>query len=90
MDINSIADMDIQRDDGFWNKIATTTQALRDKTAKLQEAFAYTLENAGELIENLLILTFLYIGIFLIQVILLPIATFWLLFRRFHILYKTD
>jgi len=89
VDINSLADIDIQRDDGFWNKITTTTQALRDKTAKLQEAFAYTLENAGELIENLLNLTLLYIGIFLIQVILLPIAAFWLLMRSFRILYKS-
>jgi ABC-type multidrug transport system fused ATPase/permease subunit len=88
IDINTLADMNIQNDDGFWNKITTTTQSLRDKTTKLQEAFSYILENASQLIENLITLTFLYIGIFLIQVILLPIATFWLLLRSFYIFYK--
>ena len=42
------------------------------------------MSNAGRIIENLLQLTLLYTGIFLIQVIVLPVALFWLLARMIN------
>ena len=48
---------------------------------------AYTVANVGTIVDNLLKLTFLYVGIFLIQVILLPLGIFWLLVKTANALY---
>lgn len=87
LDINALADVKLQEEEGFWSKVTNTTQTIKEKTVAFQKAFVYALENAGSLIEHLLSLTFLYIGVFLIQVILFPLGIFWLFMRSFKLLY---
>jgi hypothetical protein len=87
LDINALADVKFQEEEGFWSKVTNTTQTIKEKTVAFQKAFVYALENAGSLIEHLLSLTFLYIGVFLIQVILFPLGIFWLFMRSFKLLY---
>jgi hypothetical protein len=48
-----------------------------------------TVTNAGDIIENLLKLTFLYVGVFLIQVIILPLLSFWFLVKTVNALFHT-
>jgi hypothetical protein len=43
----------------------------------------------GNIIENLITLTFLYVGIFLIQVIVLPLLSFWVLVKMVNSLFPT-
>ena len=45
---------------------------------ELKNALVSTVSNMGDIVENLLTLTFLYVGIFLIQVIVLPLTVFWI------------
>lgn len=71
----------VKEDSSFWSKVTNSTQLIQEKSAQFKQAFNYTLENAGNLIENLLNLTFLYIGVFLIQVILLPLFIFWIFYK---------
>ena len=47
------------------------------------------MENKGVIVENLLSLTFLYLGVFIIQVLVLPILIFWLLMRIVNSLFLT-
>jgi hypothetical protein len=46
------------------------------KTGQFKDAFFTTVSNAHRIIENLLELTFLSVGVFVIQVILLPLLSF--------------
>jgi hypothetical protein len=39
------------------------------------------MKNKGVIVENLLRLTFLYLGVFVIQVLVLPLLIFWFLMR---------
>lgn len=83
VDADKLSQMSVptQQNSSFWNKISNSTQLIQEKSAQFKEAFTYTLENAGNLIDNLLNLTFLYIGVFLIQVIFLPLFIFWIFWK---------
>lgn len=54
---------------------------LKRKSVEFRNAILYAVSNMGGIIENLLTLTFLYVGMFLIQVVILPLLSFWLLVK---------
>ena len=70
--------------------ILGTGSFLRKKTVELSEALTEIAENMGELIDNLLQLAFLYVGIFLIQVIILPLLAFYVLLKLSNALLATS
>ncbi|MBE0491206.1 MAG: hypothetical protein IBX44_03025 [Sulfurospirillum sp.] len=59
---------------------------LTKKATDLQDMIQYLTQNASNMIENLLTLTFLYASIFLVQVLLLPLFTFWILIKSLQII----
>ena len=63
---------------------------LQQKSSDLREALSEVSENIGGLTENLLQLAFLYLGIFLIQVIILPLAAFFVLAKTANALFGTN
>ncbi|TKB28358.1 hypothetical protein FCL47_02380 [Desulfopila sp. IMCC35006] len=64
---------------GFWATIGNSTAVIKKISADLKKSLETFVTNATEIIENLLKLTFLYVAIFLIQVIVLPVSIFWFL-----------
>jgi len=60
------------------------------KTIEFNNALVLTVSNMGEIVENLLKLTFLYVGIFLIQVIILPLLSFFFLLKIINALFNTN
>ncbi|MCI5223178.1 MAG: hypothetical protein D3924_11005 [Candidatus Electrothrix sp. AR4] len=54
-----------------------TAAFLKRKSSEFRDALAVAGNNMGEMIENLLRLTFLYVGILVIQVVLLPLLAFF-------------
>lgn len=64
-----------------------TAAFLQQKSAELREALTEVSKNMGSLTENLLQLAFLYLGIFLIQVIILPLAAFFVLAKTANALF---
>lgn len=74
--------------DGLLGTIENSTRLLAQKSTALKDALGSAVHNMGEMIENLLRLTFLYVGIFLIQVILLPILSFWFLVKIANTLFQ--
>uniref|UniRef100_UPI004055F244 hypothetical protein n=1 Tax=Candidatus Electronema sp. TaxID=2698783 RepID=UPI004055F244 len=67
-----------------------TAAFLKQKSAELREALTEVSKNIGSLTENLLQLAFLYLGIFLIQVIILPLAAFFVLAKTANALFGTN
>ncbi|WP_331774623.1 hypothetical protein [Sulfurospirillum sp. 1612] len=76
--------------EGLFSTFRTTSAFISEKTDAFKEIFINTVQNAGNIIDNLLTLSFLYMGIFFIQVIFLPILSFWLIFKTIRILNHRD
>ena len=76
--------------DGVLGTIENSTSFLKRKSIEFKHALVATVSNMGAIIENLLKLTFLYVGIFLIQVIILPLLSFWFLVKTVNTLFHTN
>ncbi len=76
---NKFGDIATPDTQGFWATIGNSTTVIKKISVDLKKSLETFVTNATEIIENLLKLTFLYVGIFLIQVIILPVSIFWLL-----------
>ncbi len=67
-----------------------TAALLSRKSTELREALVEVGKNMGDLTENLLQFAFLYLGIFLIQVIVLPFLAFFILAKTLNALFGTN
>jgi hypothetical protein len=73
--------------DGVRGTLQNSAAFLQRKATEFRQALVYTVANVGSIVDNLLKLTFLYAGIFVIQVLLLPLGVFWLLAKTAGALY---
>jgi hypothetical protein len=80
-DLDQLKDISLPEYDGLIGTIENSATYLRQKSIALKEAIQLTLDNRGVIIESLLGLTFLYVGVFVIQVLVLPVLIFWLLMK---------
>jgi hypothetical protein len=78
-ELDRLKDLSLPEIDGIMETIENSASFLKRKSLELRDAIVYTVNNMGSIIENLLNLMFLYVGIFLIQVIVLPLLSFWFL-----------
>lgn len=74
--------------DGLRGTVDNSVAFVKIKAVEFKEGLGALVVNAGNLVDNLIKLTFLYIGIFLVQVILLPLAVFWLMLKLLNLLFK--
>ena len=88
-DLNKLEDIDVPKIEGFMGTIGNSASYIKDKTVDFKNTVQVIMENKGVIIENLLRLTFLYLGIFIIQVLVLPLLIFWLLMRMVNSLFLT-
>ncbi len=89
-EIDKLTDFSLPDIDGVLGTVQNSASFLKKKSMEFKDALAATLRNMGDIIQNLLRLTFLYIGIFLIQVILLPLLVFWFLIKTVGSLFHTN
>ncbi len=87
----SSADLDKLKDfsmpvKGFFG----TAAFLKRKSGEFQDTLVVAGRNMGDMVENLLRLTFLYVGILLIQVIFLPLLVFFFLIKTVNALFVTN
>ncbi len=80
----------IDLDNGSLETIENSASYLKQKSIDFKKAVAITIENRDIIVENLLRLTFLYVGIFVIQVLVLPLLIFWVLVRIVNSLFHTS
>ncbi|MBN1830644.1 MAG: hypothetical protein JW896_00875 [Deltaproteobacteria bacterium] len=89
-ELDELKDLSLPETDGVLGTIENSASFLKQKTTGFKNALVATVTNAGDIIENLLKLTYLYVGIFLIQVIILPLLSFWFLVKTANALFHTN
>ena len=80
-ELDALADLSLPEVDGVLGTIENSTAFLKKKAADFKDVMVYTVDHMGRIIDSLLNLTFLYVGIFLLQVVVLPLLSFWVLVK---------
>ena len=88
--LDKLKDFSLPEINGVLKTVGNSASFLKQKSMEFKDAIVTTVSNSGNIIETLLKLTFLYVGIFLIQVIILPLLTFWLLVKTTNFLFFTQ
>jgi hypothetical protein len=86
-ELEKLAEVNLPEVDGVRGTLQNSAAFLQTKATEFRQALVYTVANVGSIVDNLLKLTFLYVGIFVIQVLLLPLGVFWLLTKTAGALY---
>ena len=76
-----LKDMRMPEIDGVLGTVKNGFKFVGEKTSDLKTALKEMIQNMESMISNLLKLSYLYVALFVIQVVLLPIGIFWLLLR---------
>lgn len=79
--IEELCNLSLPEVDGVMGTIENSASFLKEKSAAFRRALAVTSGNMEDLVQNLLNLAFLYVGFFVVQVVLLPLGFFWILYR---------
>ncbi len=88
--LDSIGTFNLPEIDGVLGTIKNSASLLIDKSREFQHALVKVVNNMTDIIANLVKLTTLYVGVFLIQVILLPLLIFFIFIKTTNSLFKTD
>jgi len=75
--------------DGVYGTLKNGFNIIESKSSELAGALAALVKNMNQIVNNLLRLTALYVTIFVVQVILLPISTYWCLAKITNALFGT-
>jgi hypothetical protein len=86
-ELQKLSEVNLPEVDGVRGTLKNSAAFLQRKAAEFREVLRYTVANVGSIVDNLLKLTLLYVGIFLIQVLLLPLGVLWLLAKTAAALY---
>ncbi|MFT7184645.1 MAG: hypothetical protein ACI84K_000011 [Pseudohongiellaceae bacterium] len=87
-ELDSLQEFSLPEVNGFFGTIENSAVFLKRKSNEFKAAVTAVLSRMGEKIDNLLTLTFLYVGVFLIQVIILPLLSFWFLMRLSNAIFQ--
>ncbi len=90
VELNKLKEFSLPKIDGVLGTIENSALFLKQKSVEFRDALMATVGKTGEIVESLLQLTFLYVGLFLIQVILLPLLSFWLLVKTANTVFHTN
>lgn len=89
-ELDKLMDFSLPETDGVLGTIKNSASFVKRKSLELKNSLVDTISDTGHIIENLLKLIFLYVGIFLIQVIALPIIVFWLFVKCANNVFDTN
>ncbi|MBN1905398.1 MAG: hypothetical protein JW927_09895 [Deltaproteobacteria bacterium] len=88
-EMERLKDMSMPEIDGVIETIKNGFDFVDRKTSDMGAALKTMINNMGSMVSNLLRLSYLYVAVFIIQVILLPLGIFWLLARITNTLFGT-
>jgi hypothetical protein len=86
-ELAKLSEVNLPEMDGVRGTLKNSAAFLQKKAIEFKNALIYTASNVGAIVDNLLKLTFLYLGIFVIQILLLPVGVFWLSVKTAGALY---
>jgi len=87
-ELDSLQEFSLPKVDGILGTIENSAAFLKQKSSEFKAAVMAMIDNMGTKIENLLKLTFLYVGVFLFQVIILPLLSFWFLMKSANAIFQ--
>lgn len=88
-ELERLKDMTMPAADGVLDTVKSGFNFVGEKTSDLGTALKAMINNMANMISNLVKLSYLYVAIFAVQVILLPLGVFWLLARLANALFGT-
>jgi hypothetical protein len=80
-ELDTFKDFRLPEANGFFGTAKNVSDSVADKSKDLAAALRALAQNMSAIIENLLKISSLYVALFLVQVILLPLLAFWLLVK---------
>lgn len=80
--------LSMPKSSGFLGIIKYSASSIKQKAIEFKDALNNILTSTGNIIENLLKLTILYVEMFLTQIIILPLLSFWLFVKLAKILFQ--
>ena len=86
-ELDRLKDVSLPEIDGLIGTLENSAAFIKQKSVELKNVLVSTTQDMGLIIENMLKLTFLYVGIFIIQVIVLPLLSFWLLVKLANLIF---
>lgn len=89
-EMERLKDMSMPEADGVLETVRSGFGFVGEKTSDLGKALKAMIRNKGNMVSNLLKLSYFYVAIFVLQVIILPIGVFWLLARITNVLFGTS
>lgn len=89
-ELDKLTEIQMPEISGIAGTIKNTTVFLKSKTIEFKDSVIAITNNMGGIVSSLLQLTWLYVGIFFVQVIALPIGVFWLLVKITNALLSTQ
>ena len=89
-ELERLKDMTMPEADGVVETVKNGFSFVGEKTSALGAALKSMIKNTGSMVSNLMKLSYLYVAIFAVQVIILPLAVFWLLARIANVLFGTS
>ncbi len=87
---DQLGDVTLPESSGFFETIEKSGSFIKKKSVEFKNALKDSVSSMENIIENLLKLTFLYVGIFVIQVIFLPVLIFWFVIKIANTLFHTN
>lgn len=87
--LDTLKDASLPKYNGIFETIENSASYLKQRSVEFKEAIAATIDNRELIVDNLIKLTFLYGGIFIIQVLLLPLLVFWFLIKILNALFSS-
>lgn len=89
-ELDQLRDFSLPEINGTLETIKNSASFIQRKSVEFKDAIVATVSKSGNIIESLIELTFLYIGVFLIQVVALPIMIFWMLVKLTNIIFDIN
>jgi len=89
-ELDTFKDFSFPDSDGIWETITNSAAFLSEKTIQFSDALIAVVDNLGGIIDNLVLLTWLYLGLFVIQVIALPLLMFWVMIKLVNLFFETN
>lgn len=89
-ELDKLRDFSLPKIDGFKGTIKNSKLFIQKKGSDLRNTFYYAYNHRGEIIKNLLAISFLYVSVFIIQVIVIPLLSFWTLVKITNNLFNSN
>lgn len=80
-EFNKLKELSIPGSDNILESLKNKSNFIKDKTIAFKKAALQIIKKTKSIITNLLALGFLFVGYFIIQVIVIPLSSFWLLLK---------